>query len=129
MYDCEVLRTAGKLLTTFHPQASTTTSYIKQFSKAMHEKYDGCMFLREQKKGIQFLVNVTLEDILYFNGAIAQFLLYCQMEFFSSYIGRRVLRFETYIFGFYIILYKTNFILRMNVSIRELQENIHQHAT
>ena len=50
MYDCEVLRTAGKLLTTFHPQASTTTSYIKQFSKAMHEKYDGYMSQREQKK-------------------------------------------------------------------------------
>ena len=54
MYDCEVLRTAGKLLTTFHPQASTTTSYIKQFSKAMHEKYDGYMFQREQKKGSSF---------------------------------------------------------------------------
>ena len=55
MYDCEVLRTAGKLLTTFHPQASATTSYIKQFSKAMHEKYDGYMSQREQKpKGSSF---------------------------------------------------------------------------
>ena len=91
MYDCEVLRTAGKLLTTFHPQASTTTSYIKQFSKAMHEKYDGYMFQREQKKRIQFLVNVTLEDVLYLNGAIAQFLLYCQMEFFANSTGHCIL--------------------------------------
>ena len=57
----------------------------------MHEKYDGYMFQREQKKRIQFLVNVTLEDVLYLNGAIAQFLLYCQMEFFANSTGHCIL--------------------------------------